>query len=157
MEGQKQQDVAQQAGLSGGRQRGRGLQWRKRGTGRGLGHLAVNARPTLVALAGELVLHVQDVVVVEVATDVEAGPLRGRVPVDVEVARVQVQVRSRVQALTHAPAVLLAERFAAQLGGGGDVDDVMSQRTVDVLLHRQAVPLEEEAGFKEDTIMGLET
>lgn len=157
MEGQEQQDVGQQAGLSGGRQRGGGLQWGRRGTGRGLGHLAVNARPTLVALAGELVLHVQDVVVVEVAADVEAGPPRGRVPVDVEVARVQVQVRSRVQALTHAPAVLLAERFAAQLGGGGDVDDVMSERTVDVLLHRQAVPLEEEAGFKEDAVMGLET
>lgn len=141
MEGQEQQDVAQQAGLSGVRQRGRGLQWRMGGAGRGLGHLAVNARPTLVALAGELVLHVQDVVVVEVAADVEAGAPRGRVPVDVEVARVQVQVRPRVQALTHAPAVLLAESFAAQLGGGGDVDDVMSERTVDVLLHRQAVPL----------------
>lgn len=142
MEGQEEQDISQQAVLSGVRQRDSGLRWGRR-RGWSLGHLAVNTCPALVALAGELVLHVQDVVVVEVAADVEAGAPGRRVAVDVEEAWVQVQVGARVQALADAPAVLLAKRFAAQLGSGGDVDDVMSKRTVDVLLHCQAVPLVE--------------
>lgn len=75
------------------RQGGGGLKWgRRRITGRSLGHLAVNTRPALIALAGELLLHVQDVVVVEVPADVEAGAPGCRVEVDVEEARVQVQV-----------------------------------------------------------------
>lgn len=93
-------------------------------------------------------LHVQDVVVVEVTADVEARAPGRRVAADVEEARVQVQVSARVQALADAPAVLFAKRFAAQLGGGGDVDDVVSQRTIDVLFHCQAVSLEE-AGDKQ--------
>lgn len=73
------------------RQREVRLRWRRRSR-RNLGHLAVNAGPTLVALAGELVLHVQDVVVVEVTTDVEVGAPGRQVAVDVEEAWVQVQV-----------------------------------------------------------------
>lgn len=116
--------------------------WRRRG--RGLWHLAVNTSPALVALAGELVLHVQDVVVVEVTADVEARARWRGVASDGEESRVQVQVSAGLQALADAPAVLLAQSFAAQLGGGRDIDNIMSQRTVDVLLHRQAVSLEEE-------------
>lgn len=142
MEGQEEQGISQQAVLQGRRQGGGRLRRRQRRR-RSLGHLTVNASPALVALAGELVLHVQDVVVVEVPADLEAGASGRRVAVDVEVARVQVQVSAGVQALADAPAILLAKRFAAQLGGGGDVDDVMSQRAVDVLLHRQAVALQE--------------
>lgn len=72
------------------RQRDNGLRWCGRRTGWSLGHLAVDTCPALVALTGELVLHVQDVVVVEVAADVEAGAPGRWVAVDVEEARVQV-------------------------------------------------------------------
>lgn len=92
MEGQEEQDVSQQAGLPGGRQGDGGLKWWRRRTGWSLGHLAVNTCPALVALAGELLLHVQDVVVVEVTADVEAGAPGRRVAVDVKETRVQVQV-----------------------------------------------------------------
>lgn len=57
-----------------------------------MGHLAVDARPALVALAGEFVLHVQDVMVVEVAADMKIGAPGRWVAVDVEEAGVQVQV-----------------------------------------------------------------
>lgn len=81
-----------------------------------LGDLTVNSCPALVALAGELVLHVQDVMVVEVTTDTEAGASPGhRVTVDLKEAWVEVQVSARVQAFADAPAVLLAKCFAAQL------------------------------------------
>lgn len=80
-----------------------------------LGHLTVDARPALVTLTGELVLHVQDVVVVEVAADVEAWSSDAVVEADVEEARVEVQVGPRVQALTNTFAVLLAQGLAAQL------------------------------------------
>ena len=153
MQGEEEQDVPQQAGVPGGRRGGGGPEGWGRRAGRSLGHLAVNARPALVALAGELLLHVQDVVVVEVAADVETGAAGRRVAVDVEEARVQVQVGARVQPLADAPAVLLAKRFAAQLGGGGDVDDIMSQRAVDVLLHCQTVPLQG-AGHKQSKAAG---
>lgn len=142
VERQEEQDVSQQTGLSGVRQ-GDGGPERRRVTGRRLGHLAVHACPALVALAGELLPHVQDVMVVEVPADVEAGAPARRVQADVEEARVQVQASAGVQALADAAAVLLAKRFAAKLGGGRDVDDIMSQRAVDVLLHGQAVPLRE--------------
>lgn len=56
--------------------------------------------------------HVQDVVVVEVAGEVEAAPLR-----DGEVTRVEVQLGPRIQALADAPAIFLAKRFAAKLSG----------------------------------------
>lgn len=144
MERQEEQDISQQAVLSGVRQRNGRLRRGRRCRGRGLGHLAVNTCPALVALAGELVLHVQDVVVVEVTANVEAGAPGRRVAVDVEEAWVQVQVSARVQALPHTPAILLAQRFAAQLGGRGDVDDIMSQWTINVLLHCQAVSLQED-------------
>lgn len=102
-----QDQVSQRSGLLGRTQR-----WRWRGAGRslkrGLGHLAGHASPALVALTGELVPHVQDVVVVEVAAEVEAPA-----PGDGEVAGVEVQLRPGVQALADAPAVLLAERLAA--------------------------------------------
>lgn len=146
MEGKEQQDISQQAVLPGVRWRDGRLRRgrRRRKGGQYLGNLAVNTCPALIALAGELMLHVQDVVVVEVAADVEAGASGSRVAVDVEEARVQVQVSTRVQTLAYAPAVLLAQRFAAQFGSGGDIDDIMSQRTVDVLLYCQAVSLKEE-------------
>lgn len=57
-----------------------------------LGHLTVNACPALVALAGELVLHVQDVVVVEVTADMETKAHGCRAAMDAEEAWVQVQV-----------------------------------------------------------------
>ena len=141
MEGYEAHDFSQKAVLPGVRKGDGRLIWR-RGVW-SLGHLTVNTCPALVALAGELVLHVQDVVVVEVSADVEARASGCWVSVDVEETWVQVQVSARVEALSDAPAVLLAERFAAQLGGRSDVDDVMSQRTVDVLLHCQTVPLQE--------------
>lgn len=101
----------------------------------------MNTSPALVALAAELVLHVQDVMVVEMTSDMEVGTFGRWVVVDVKEAWIQVQVSPRVDSLADAPAVLLAQRFAAQLGSRRDVDDVMSQRTVDVLLHRLTVPL----------------
>lgn len=57
-----------------------------------LGHLTVNTCPTLVTLAGELVLHVKDVKVVEVTADMEVGSPGCWVAVDVKEARIQVQV-----------------------------------------------------------------
>lgn len=82
-----------------------------------LGHLTVDARPALVTLTGELLLHVQDIVVVEVAADVETRPTDALVEADVEEARVEVQVSPRVQALADTFAVLLAQGFAAQFSG----------------------------------------
>lgn len=114
-----------------------------RRTGRSLGHLTVNPCPTFVALTGELLLHGQNVIMVEVTADMEAPSLQGWVMADVEKVWVKVQVGARVKALPNAPAVLLAECFAAQFGGRGDVDDIMSQRTIDELLHRQTVFLKE--------------
>lgn len=111
--------------------------------GRCLWHLAVHTSPTLVALAGKLVLHVQDVVVVQVPADMEAAARGCQVTVDLKVAWVQVQVSTRIQTFTNAPAVLLAQRFAAQFGCRSDIDNIMSQQTVDVLLHCEAVSLEE--------------
>lgn len=147
MEGEEEQDISQQAVVPGVGQRDGGLMgWQRRRRRRrgNLGYLTVHTCPALVALTGELVLHVQDVVVVEVAAHVEVRAAWRRVAVDVEEPRVQVQVGARVEALADAPAVLLAQRLAAQLSGRCDVDDVMSQWTVDVLLHRQTVPLEGE-------------
>ena len=72
----------------------------------------------------------------------EGRASRARVAADVEETGVEVEVGARLQALADAPAVLLAQSLAAQLGGGGDVDDVVAERTVDVLLYRQAVSLE---------------
>lgn len=115
MDGQEKQDISQQAVLVGVRHWDGRLRW-DRGR-QSLGHLAVNTCPALVTLTGELVLHIQDVVVVEVTADVEAGALGCRVTADVEEARVQVQVSTRVQALADTPAVLLAQSFAAKLGG----------------------------------------
>ncbi len=60
--------------------------------GQSLGHLAVNTRPALVALTCKLVLHIQDVVIVEVSADVKSRTSGCRVVMDVEEARVQVQV-----------------------------------------------------------------
>lgn len=57
-----------------------------------LGHLTVNTCPTLITLAGELVLHVQDVVVVEVTADMEARTFGCRIEVNMEEAWVQVQI-----------------------------------------------------------------
>lgn len=88
-----------------------------RRTGGSLGHLTVNPCPAFVALTGELLLHGQNVVMVEVTADVEAPSLQGRVMADVEKVWVKVQVGARVKALPNAPAVLLAECFAAQFGG----------------------------------------
>lgn len=82
--------------------------------------------------------HVQDVMVVEVAAEVEAASLG-----DGKVARVEVQLGPGVQALADTPAIFLAERFAAELSGRSDIDDIVSQRPIDVLLHHQAVLLEE--------------
>lgn len=114
-----------------------------RRTGRSLGHLTVNPCPAFVALTGELLLHGQNVVMVKVTADMEAPSLQGRIMADVEKVWVKVQVCARVKALANAPAILLAECFAAQFGGRGDVDDIMSQRTIDELLHRQTVFLKE--------------
>lgn len=80
---------------------------------------------------------------VQVTADMEAPPPRCGVVADVEKGGVEVQVGAGVEALPDAPAVLLAQRLAAQLGGRGDVDDVMSQRPVDEPLDRQTVLLEE--------------
>ncbi|TNN52128.1 hypothetical protein EYF80_037667 [Liparis tanakae] len=85
---QQHRELSQQAVLRGPRRR------RKRR--RSLWHLAVDARPALVALAGELVLHVQDVVAVEVASDVEAGAPGGRRVAAPDVEEVRVQVQSSV-------------------------------------------------------------
>lgn len=63
------------------------------------------------------------------------------VAVDVEEPWIQVKVRVRVQAFSNAPAIFLAKSFATQFGGRRDIDDIMSQWTIDVLLHCQAVPL----------------
>lgn len=57
-----------------------------------LRHLAVDAGPALVTLAGELLLHIQDVDVVQVAADVEARSTDTSVELDVEETRVEVQV-----------------------------------------------------------------
>lgn len=62
---------------------------------------------------------------------------------DVEKMWVKVQVGARVKAFPNAPAILLAECFAAQFGGRGDVDDIMSQRTIDELLHGQTIFLKQ--------------
>lgn len=56
----------------------------RRDGGRSLRHLTVNPRPALVALAGELVLHVEDIVVVEVSADVKKRASGRRVSTDVE-------------------------------------------------------------------------
>lgn len=109
-----------------------------------LGHLAVDPCPALVALTGELVLHVQNVVVVEVAADMEAWPPRPGVAVDVEEARVEMQVGPRVQTLADALAVLLAQSFAAQLGSRRHINDIVAEGTVNVLLHRQTIPLQKD-------------
>lgn len=76
--------------------------------------------------------------VVEVAAEVEVASLG-----DGEVARVEVQLGPRVQALADASSVFLAERFAAELSSRSDIDDIVSQRPIDVLLHHQAVFLEQ--------------
>lgn len=143
MEGEEEEEVSQQTVVSGVRQGGR-RQLRRGGRGWSLRYLTVNPGPSQVALARELVFHVQDVVVVEVTADMETGASRGRVSVDVEEAWVQMQVGTRVQSLSDTPAVLLAQSFAAQLGGCGDVDDVMTHRTVDVFLHCLTVFLHEQ-------------
>lgn len=143
MHREEDEDVCQEAG-HGGLDGLDGMGW---GTGRCLRHLAVDPRPALVALTAELLLHVQDVVMVEVSTDVEAPPPGGGIMVDAEEEWVQVQVSARVEALADTAAILLAERLATQLGCRGDVDDIMSQLTIDELLHRQTVFLEDEEGF----------
>lgn len=89
-------------------------------------------------------LHVQDIMVVEVAPDVEAGAPGRWVVMNVKKARVEVQVNTRIQALADTSAVLLTKSFAAQLSCRGDVDDIMSQRTIDVVLHSQTVPLQKQ-------------
>lgn len=82
-----------------------------------LRNFTVDSCPALVTLTGELLLHVQDIVVVEVAADVEAWSTDAVVEADVEEARVEVQVGPRLQALTDAFAVLLAQGLTAQLSG----------------------------------------
>lgn len=134
MYGEEDENICQEAAVAGG-----GTERAPGRTGRSLGHLAVDPRPALVALTGELLLHVHDVVVVEVTIDVEASTLQRRVVADAKKMWVKVQVGAGVEALPNAPAVLLAERFAAQFGGRGDVDDIMSQLTVNELLHRHTV------------------
>lgn len=71
------------------------------------------------------------------AAEVEAASLG-----DGEIARVEVQLGPRVQALADTPSVFLAECFAAELSGRGDVDDIVSQRPINVVLHHQAILLE---------------
>lgn len=116
MEGQKQQDIPEQAVSPRVRLWDCRLWWwRRRGRRQSLGHLTVNTCPTLVALAGELVPHVQDVVVVQVAADMEAGAPGCGVAVNVEEAWVEVQVSTRVQALADTPTIFLTKCFAAQL------------------------------------------
>lgn len=139
MYGQEDENICQEAAVARPRWTGGGTERAPGRTGRSLGHLAVDPRPALVALTGELLLHVHDVVVVEVTVDVEASPLQRRVVADAKKVWVKVQVGAGVQALPNTPAVLLAERFAAQFGGRGDVDDVMPQLTVNELLHRHTV------------------
>lgn len=122
----------------------RGWRWR----GRHLGDLAVNSSPALVTLTGELVLHVQDIVVVEVSPDVESGAPGCWVVMNVKKARVEVQVNTWIQALTDTSAILLTKGFAAQLSCRGDVDDIMSQRTINVVLYSQTIPLQKQEDMK---------
>ncbi|KAL7858139.1 hypothetical protein AOLI_G00182410 [Acnodon oligacanthus] len=56
-----------------------------------LWHLAVDTRPALVTLAGELMLHVQNVVVVEVSTHVEAWSAGSSVELNVKEEWVQME------------------------------------------------------------------
>ena len=91
VQGQDHQDVSEQTVVPGV---GHVLHRRRRKRRR-LGHLTVNPRPALVALAGELVFHVQDVVVVQMATDVEARASQARVAADAEEPGVEVEVGDR--------------------------------------------------------------
>lgn len=49
------------------------------------------------------------------------------------------KVSVRVQAFPDTPAVLFTQGLAAKFGRRRDVDDVMSQGTIDVVFHRETV------------------
>lgn len=149
MKRNEEQNLCQQAVSPRGKRWGRKERcwWTRRG--RDLGDLTVNSGPALVALAGELVLHVQDIVVVEVTYDMETGAPAFRVVANVKKARVEVQVNAWIQALANTSAILLAKCFAAQLGCRRHVDHIMSQRPIDVVLHSQAVLLKKQGGIKQ--------
>lgn len=116
MKGQHEQQLSQETLLWSG------SQWVDK-----LGHFTVDARPALVTLAGEFVLHAQYIVVVEVSAHMEAWATGSSVEVNVKGAGVQVQVGSRIHALTYTFTILVAQSFAAQLSCRSNIDDVMAK------------------------------